>query len=181
MDRRYDPRTIVTPYAFSVHPELLGRPLATPWQRLGAISLDLVVIFGLSKIGGTTLAVASGILLLWLAAKRPAKDAFGWAFRGFVGCLGITILFICGVMVAATNDDGHTVLYTFQEMRARNSVIGPENIGRSQDDDRQSMPVMHTEQLFLCFFLASHIRKMDGRFPWICLGNIQPPVSQNKG
>jgi hypothetical protein len=99
MDRRYDPRTIVTPYAFSVHPELLGRPLATPWQRLGAISLDLVVIFGLSKIGGTTLAVASGILLLWLAAKRPAKDAFGWAFRGFVGCLGITILGITLIAV----------------------------------------------------------------------------------
>jgi hypothetical protein len=99
MDRRYDPRTIVTPYAFSVHPELLGKPLATPWQRLGAISLDLVVIFGLSRIGGTTLAVASGILLLWLAAKRPAKDAFGWAFRGFVGCLGITILGITLVAV----------------------------------------------------------------------------------
>lgn len=99
MDRRYDPRTIVTPYAFSVHPELLGRPLATPWQRLGAISLDLVVIFGLSRIGGTTLAVASGILLLWLAAKRPAKDAFGWAFRGFVGCLGITILGITLIAV----------------------------------------------------------------------------------
>ncbi|MGW8265666.1 MAG: RDD family protein [Longimicrobiales bacterium] len=92
MDRRHDPRTIVTPYAFSVHPELLGRPLATPWQRLGAISLDLVVIFGLSRIGGTTLAVASGILLLWLAVKKPAKDALGWAFRGFVGCLGVTIL-----------------------------------------------------------------------------------------
>jgi len=92
MDRRHDPRIIVTPYAFSVHPELLGRPLATPWQRLGAISLDLVVIFGLSRIGGTTLAVASGILLLWLAVKKPAKDALGWAFRGFVGCLGFTIL-----------------------------------------------------------------------------------------
>jgi hypothetical protein len=103
MDRRYDPRTIVTPYAFSVHPELLGRPLATPWQRLGAISLDLVVIFGLSRIGGTTLAVASGILLLWLALKKPAKDALGWAFRGFVGCLGATILGITLIAVGGVH------------------------------------------------------------------------------
>ena len=92
MDRRYDPRTIVTPYAFSVHPDLLGRPLATPWQRLGAIVLDLVVIFGLTRIGGTTLAVATGLLLFWLALRKPAKDAFGWVFRSFVGCLGVLVL-----------------------------------------------------------------------------------------
>jgi len=92
MDRRQDPRTIVTPYAFSVHPDLLGMPLATPWQRLGAITLDGIVIFGLSRIGGTTLAVASGVLFLWLALRRPAKDAVGKAFRVFVGCFGVAVL-----------------------------------------------------------------------------------------
>ena len=73
MDRRHDPRTIVTPYAFSVHPDLLGRPLATPWQRLGAIAIDGVVIFGLTRIGGLTLALASTLLLFWLAFRKPGR------------------------------------------------------------------------------------------------------------
>jgi len=94
MDRRHDPRTIVTPYAFSVHPDLLGRPLATPWQRLGAISLDLVVILGLTRIGGLTLAIASGLLLFWLAIRKPGRDVFGKVFRVTVGCLGFLILVV---------------------------------------------------------------------------------------
>lgn len=101
MDRRQDPRTIVTPYAFSVHPDLLGMPLATPWQRLGAIALDGVVIFGLSRIGGVTLAVASGILLFWLAVRKPARDVFGKLFRVFVGCLGILVLTVAVVVIVS--------------------------------------------------------------------------------
>ena len=105
MDRRQDPRTIVTPYAFSVHPDLLGLPLATPMQRLGAIGIDMVVVFGLTRIGGTTLAVASGLLFFWLALRKPTKDTFGKAFRAFAGCfglliLGITIAIVWGVQLA---------------------------------------------------------------------------------
>jgi len=92
MDRRYDPRTIVTPYAFSVHPDLLGLPLATPWQRLGAITLDGLVIVGLSRIGAGTLAIASGLLLFWLAIRKPGRDVFGKLFRFTVGCLGVLVL-----------------------------------------------------------------------------------------
>jgi uncharacterized RDD family membrane protein YckC len=92
MDRRRDPRTIVTPYAFSVHPDLLGLPLATPWQRLGAITLDAVVIVGLSRIGAVTLAIASGLLLFWLAIRKPGRDVFGKLFRLAVGCLGVLVL-----------------------------------------------------------------------------------------
>jgi hypothetical protein len=103
MDRRRDPRTIVTPYAFSVHPDLLGIPLATPWQRLGAIAIDGAVILGLSRIGGTTLALAAGLLLFWVAIRTPSKDIFGQLFRGAVGCLGVSILVITLVVVFAVN------------------------------------------------------------------------------
>ena len=94
MDRRQDPRTIVTPYAFSVHPDLLGRPLATPWQRLGALAIDGVVIVALGRLGGFTLAIASALLLFWLAIRKPGKDVFGKLFRFFVGCLGVVVLAI---------------------------------------------------------------------------------------
>jgi uncharacterized RDD family membrane protein YckC len=92
MDRRFDPRSIVTPYAFAVHPDLLGMPLATPWQRLGAILLDLIVIWFISKVGGAPLAIASTLLLFWLATRKQSRDAFGKIRRIAVGCLGILVL-----------------------------------------------------------------------------------------
>jgi uncharacterized RDD family membrane protein YckC len=94
MDRRQDPRTIVTPYAFSVHPDLLGVPLATPWQRLGAIAIDGVVIIGLSRIGGLTLAVASSLLLFWLAFRGPGQNVIGKLFRVAAGCMGLMVAFV---------------------------------------------------------------------------------------
>jgi hypothetical protein len=92
MDRRFDPRSIVTPYAFAVHPDLLGRPLATPWQRLGAILVDLVVIGFISQIGLAPLAIGSTVLLFWLAFRKPGKVVFGKGFRIAVGCLGFLVL-----------------------------------------------------------------------------------------
>jgi hypothetical protein len=92
MDRRLDPRSIVTPYAFAVHPDLLGMPLATPWQRFGAIILDLIVIGFISQVGVAPLAIASTLLLFWLATRKPGRDAFGTIFRIAVGCLGLLVL-----------------------------------------------------------------------------------------
>jgi hypothetical protein len=92
MDRRLDPRSIVTPYAFSVHPDLLGMPLATPWQRLGAILLDLIVIGLVSRIGWETLGIFTTLLLLWMAVRKPARDALGKVFRVAVGCLSLAVL-----------------------------------------------------------------------------------------
>jgi hypothetical protein len=99
MDRRLDPRSIVTPYAFSVHPDLLGKPLATPWQRLAAILIDLVVIFILSQVGAFPLAVASILLLFWLAFRKPGRDPFGKLFRIAVGCLGLLVLVVTIIVV----------------------------------------------------------------------------------
>lgn len=97
--RRFDPRSIVTPYAFSVHPDLLGRPLATPWQRLGAILVDLVIIGFISQIGLAPLAIGSAALLLWLAFREPGKEVFGKVFRIAVGCLGTLVLTVTVLVV----------------------------------------------------------------------------------
>lgn len=99
MDRRLDPRSIVTPYAFAVHPDLLGRPLASPGQRLGAILVDLVVIFFISRIGAAPLAIGSVALLFWLAFRKPGRDVLGKVFRIAVGCLGFLILAVTTVVV----------------------------------------------------------------------------------
>lgn len=100
MDRRLDPRSIVTPYAFAVHPDLVGRPLATPWQRLGAILVDLLVIFLFSHlVPGALLALGSALLLVWLAIRKPGREVFGKLFRVFVGCLGASVLFVTVLVV----------------------------------------------------------------------------------
>jgi uncharacterized RDD family membrane protein YckC len=94
VDRRQDPRSIVTPYAFSVHPDLLGMPLATPWQRLGAILVDLVVIALLTRIGFLTLAVGLILLLMGLLVRKPSRDVMGKVFRVAVGCLGVMVIMV---------------------------------------------------------------------------------------
>ena len=99
MDRRLDPRSIVTPYAFAVHPDLLGMPLATPWQRLGAILVDLIVIGFISLLGVVPLAIGSTALLFWLASRKPGRDVFGKVFRIAVGCLGFLVLTVTLLVV----------------------------------------------------------------------------------
>lgn len=98
MDRRRDPRSIVTPYAFAVHPDLLGLPLATPWQRLGAILIDLVISAFISHfVGFGPLALALGVLALWLALRKSGRETLGKLSRIFLGCLGAIVLL--GVVV----------------------------------------------------------------------------------
>jgi hypothetical protein len=106
LDRRQDPRSIVTPYAFSVHPDLLGRPLATPWQRLGAILVDLLVIALLTRIGFLTLAVGSALLLVSLMVRKPSRDVMGKLFRVAVGCLGVVVATITILVVVLARSSG---------------------------------------------------------------------------
>ncbi len=106
MERRQDPRSIVTPYAFSVHPDLLGMPLATPWQRLLAILADLIVIGLLTRIGFVALAGAFVLLLIGLAVRKPGRDVMGKVFRVAVGCLGVTVLSVTILVVVLVRYGG---------------------------------------------------------------------------
>lgn len=105
MERKLDPRTIVTPYAFAVHPELLGMPLATPWQRFGAIAVDGLVIFFLSLVGLGPLAIATTALLFWLATRKPNRDTVGKFFKIAVGCLGFMVLGATALVIFLMNYD----------------------------------------------------------------------------
>jgi len=133
MDRRQDPRTIVTPYAFSVHPDLLGLPLATPWQRLGALAIDGVVIIGLGRLGGITLAIASALLLFWLAIRKPGKDIVGKLFRFSVGCLGVVVMAatILVVVFLELADDPETPAESRSVEVGSSSIAGTEGMSLS--------------------------------------------------
>jgi hypothetical protein len=135
MDRRLDPRSIVTPYAFSVHPDLLGKPLATPLQRLGAILIDLLVIFLLSQVGAFPLAVASVGLLFWLAFRKPGRDAFGKLFRVAVGCLGFLVLSTTVIVVLAIRySDDLEQLVEEMESTGQVQITGDSTSGAGSAD-----------------------------------------------
>lgn len=67
-----DPRHIVTPDAFTVAPELLGRPLASPWRRAAAMAVDGLLIAFLSNAAGVLLAFAAGLVLFRISV-RPSE------------------------------------------------------------------------------------------------------------
>lgn len=97
-----DPRSIITPDAFEVEPDLLGRPLATPMQRLVAILIDLAVI-GLitlaTKSFGFLLGIVAAVFFVRAGFKRtPVRGSvFNRAMRLSVGCLGLVIALGTGI------------------------------------------------------------------------------------
>ena len=87
-----DPREIITPDAFSVAPELLGMPLAGPWRRAVAMSVDLLAIAILGSAGWFFLGLGFA-LFLFRAATSPAEDASGRRARSAMfGSLGAVVL-----------------------------------------------------------------------------------------
>lgn len=85
-----DPKEIITPDAFSVAPELLGTPLAHPWRRAAAMSVDLIAIAVIGQIGWTFLGLAVAFLLLRRAFGRRAREVGGLRVLAAVG--GVLVL-----------------------------------------------------------------------------------------
>lgn len=93
-----DPKSIVTPDAFAVAPELVGTPLAAPWRRLVAIALDLVLI-GFLKLMGWRFVLGGAALMLFLVLVRPSGIAGAGGRptplrRAVTGCGGALVLVV---------------------------------------------------------------------------------------
>ncbi len=88
-----DPRSIVTPDAFSVAPDMLGRPLAKPWRRAVAILIDLSIIVLLANASGLLLAIAAGLFFFRIAVRGARSAPSSKILRGSFGCLGAIVLF----------------------------------------------------------------------------------------
>lgn len=66
-----DPRTLITPDSFSVAPELIGLPLATPARRAAAMLLDVFPLALLINAGAVFFALTAAIVL-WRASARAS-------------------------------------------------------------------------------------------------------------
>jgi len=116
MDPATDPRTIITPDAFQVAPELLGLALARPWRRAAAILVDLTLVALLANAQAVFFAFALGVFVFWMAVKRrPKKEAPSCArrvARGGLGCLGATTLTVVALVTwFTTTADPDRVLF----------------------------------------------------------------------
>ena len=103
---RSDPRTIVTPDAFSVHPSLLGIPLAQHSRRVVAILADLLLVAIVTQLGGLLLGILAVIFLFRATFKKKddarAPSIMGTAFRGVVGCFGFLVLLVTVMVLVGT-------------------------------------------------------------------------------
>ena len=129
-----DPRTIVTPDAFSVTPDLLGTPLAEPWRRFAALMIDLVLIGFLQLLGWRVLGGIAALMLLRMATRRSGGAVSGRGRKVALGCAGALVLVVAvGItslipaalrMVTAGDDDVSAATDT-----ASGGVANPGNLG----------------------------------------------------
>ena len=93
---------LITPDAFSVHPSLVGRPLARPARRLAAMLLDLLIVAFLVHAGGATLLGLAAAWFAFRAAGRltgTATRPVGRMMRFGVRAFGAVILFVVATSV----------------------------------------------------------------------------------
>ncbi len=98
-----DPRTIITPDAFSVSADLVGTPLASPFRRLGAILVDLLIAGVFTLLGWYVLGVAVvfGAFRAAFFRKTDASTQVYRAFKVALGCFGTLILVVMAIVLGA--------------------------------------------------------------------------------
>lgn len=124
--RSTDPRTIITPDAFSVAPELLGLPLARPWRRAAAILVDLVLVAILANAPAVFFAFAAGFFVFWLATRglSGTPSAGRRVARVTLGCLGALALTVGALVVAtALFVDSDTVVSELETGRGEDVAV----------------------------------------------------------
>lgn len=82
----------VSPEPLNVAPELVGRPLATPARRAGAMAVDLLIVALLSGVSGFWLVGGLALVVMQLRSQRGGsrtRTAAGWAFAGLLALLAL--------------------------------------------------------------------------------------------
>jgi uncharacterized RDD family membrane protein YckC len=111
-----DPRTIVTPDAFSVHPPLLGTPLASPSRRGVALLIDVFLVALITALTSGfwfILGVVAAAFFFSRAKKRVENDRRSTGVRFLLGCMGVMALSVTA-----------SVFFGIQYMRDRPGEFG---------------------------------------------------------
>jgi hypothetical protein len=91
--RVVDARSIITEESFQIDPRLLGRPLARPWRRACAMSVDGILIALLANTPGFLLALAAAVVLFRASASSKSGGYVRRSIRGALRFSAAVILF----------------------------------------------------------------------------------------
>lgn len=94
-----DPRETITPDAFTVAPELLGRPLARPWRRAAAMAVDGILVALLANATAALFGFAAAAALFRASARTEAGGLARRSARVALRVVAAVVLFV--VVVAA--------------------------------------------------------------------------------
>ncbi|MCV2885385.1 RDD family protein [Aestuariibacter sp. AA17] len=89
-------REVVTPQAFSVSDDLIGRALATPLQRAGALLLDLLLVLILTDVSPVFLAGFVAVMFFRAGNRLKLKKNYN-ALRLFLRFMTATLLFVFAI------------------------------------------------------------------------------------
>lgn len=89
--RKKDPRDVVTPDAFTVSDDVLGKPLATPKRRAMAIIIDLIIIQQLTHIDSFILGMGVAAVLFILSSQKKQKSV-GRGIGTIVKYIGVALV-----------------------------------------------------------------------------------------
>lgn len=81
----------VSAETLTVHPGVLGQPLAEPWRRLAAMALDVTVVGILSLLSTPVLGLAIGLLLIVLLGNSKEAPVPMKVFRWVLRSVGIAV------------------------------------------------------------------------------------------
>lgn len=105
-----DPRTIITPDAFTVDQSLMGTPLARPWRRLVALLIDFLLAAMVAKVDGALVGLVVAVLFFRVATRSPIQHVLKRWARTTAAFLGALALFITAVAVldddSSSDDEG---------------------------------------------------------------------------
>ncbi|WP_212747641.1 RDD family protein [Fodinibius saliphilus] len=140
-----DPKKIVTPFAFNVHPELLGLPLATPKRRLTALLLDLIIASILGSLGNFILAVAVTILFFWIAIRTRTQSVWRNIMRFSMAGIGSLLIFVVVIGVLEGSETTDTDEEVAKELAKRGIVTSGASVDW-KEFSKEMANIDHTNQ-----------------------------------
>lgn len=100
-----DPKQIITPYAFSVHKDLLGLPLASPSRRLSALLIDLTIASILTSLGAYLLATAASGVFFWIVVRTKSSVWWKNLFKYGVATFASILVFALSYSLTESDSD----------------------------------------------------------------------------
>ncbi|MCL1059861.1 RDD family protein [Shewanella gelidimarina] len=95
-DEAIDPKSLVTPYAFKIAPDVLYKPLASPLKRVLAITVDGLLVAALAENAGWIFVCIVVLTVVIHKRSRTMGRAVKWALYA---------LMLVGMVLALLNDE----------------------------------------------------------------------------